>query len=213
MMAVYDLEEQEQIAEIKAWWKQYGGLVILVLSVAAITVGAVRGWSYYQNKQGLEAGELYSQLQGAVGAKEPKKVQDIAAVITDKYARSGYAAFAALAAAKAAFESGDLAAAKARLQWVVDNGRDGETRDIARLRLGVVLLDEKKYDEALKVADSAHADTLTALYSDLKGDVLVAQGKPQEARAAYQLALDKGDTKSNYRALVQAKLDALGAAR
>ena len=212
-MAVYDLEEQEQIAEMKAWWKQYGGLVILVLSVAAITVGAVRGWSYYQNKQGMEASELYGQLQAAVGANEAKKVQDIAAVITDKYARSGYATFAALAAAKAAFESGDLAAAKPRLQWVVDNGRDAETRDIARLRLGVVLLDEKKYDEALKVVDSPHADSLTALYADLKGDVLVALDKPQEARAAYQQALDKGDTKSNYRALVQAKLDALGAAR
>jgi len=212
-MAVYDLEEQEQIAEIKAWWKQYGGLVILVLSVAAITVGAVRGWSYYQNKQGMEAGELYAQLQGAVGAKEPKKVQDIATVIEKTYARSGYAAFAALAAGKAAFESGDFAAAKVHLQWVVDNGRDSETRDIARLRLGIVLLDEKKYDEALKVADAPHADTMTALYAYLKGDVLVAQGKPQDARAAYQLALDKGDTKSNYRALVQAKLDALGAAR
>jgi predicted negative regulator of RcsB-dependent stress response len=213
MMAVYDLEEQEQIEEIKAWWKQYGGLVILILTVAALTVGAVRGWSYYQTRQGLEAGELYAQLQGAVGANEPKKAQDIAAVITDKYARSGYATFAALAAAKAAFDTGDLAAAKTRLQWVVDNARDAETRDIARLRLGTVLLDEKKYDEALKAAEAPHADTLTALYADLKGDVLVAQGKPQEARSAYQLALDKGDTKSNYRALVQAKLDALGAGR
>jgi predicted negative regulator of RcsB-dependent stress response len=212
-MAVYDLEEQEQIEEIKAWWKQYGGLVILVLTAAAITVGAVRGWSYYQTKQGLEAGELYAQLQGAVGANEPKKAQDIAAVIVDRYARSGYATFAALAAAKAAFDSGDMATAKNRLKWVVDNARDGETRDIARLRLGTVLLDEKKYDEALQAADAPHADALTALYADLKGDVLVAQGKPQEARAAYQLALDKGDTKSNYRALVQVKMDALGAAR
>lgn len=212
-MAVYDLEEQEQIDEMKAWWKQYGNMVILLLCVIAITVSAVRGWSYYQNRQGLDAGELYAQLQGAVGAKEPKKVQDIAAVITDKYARTGYAAFAALAAAKAAFDSGDLAAAKARLQWVVDHARDAETRDIARLRLAAVLLDEKNYDEALKLADTAHVDTLSALYADLKGDVLVAQGKPEEARAAYQLALDKSDAKSNYRALIRIKLDALGAAR
>jgi predicted negative regulator of RcsB-dependent stress response len=213
MMAAYDLEEQEQIDEIKAWWKQYGGLVILVAVVAVATVGAVRGWSYYQNKQGLDAGELYTQLQGAVGANEPKKVQDIAAVITDRYARTGYAAFAAFAAAKAAFDGGDLATAKARLQWVVDNARDAETRDIARLRLGAVLLDEKKYDDALKLVDTPHVDTLTALYADLKGDVLVAQGKPQDARAAYQLALDKSDSKSSYRALVQIKLDALGVAR
>ena len=212
-MAVYDLEEQEQIEEIKAWWKQYGSLSILIVVAAVVTVGVVRGWSYYQSKQGLEAGELYVQLQGAVGANEPKKVQDIAAVITEKYARSGYAAFAALAAAKAAFDGGDMAAAKTRLQWVVDNARDAETRDIARLRLCAVLLDEKKFDEALKLLETPHVETISALYADLKGDVLVAQGKPQEARIAYQLALDKIETKSNYRAVVQAKLDALGAAR
>jgi predicted negative regulator of RcsB-dependent stress response len=212
-MAVYDLEEQEQIDEIKAWWKQYRAIVIGVVVAVALTVGGMRGWSYYQNKQGMEAGELYAQLQGAVGANEPKKVQDIAVVITDRYARTGYATFAALAAARAAFESGDLAAAKTRLQWVVDHARDAEARDIARLRIGAVLLDEKNYDEALKLADTQHVDSLSALYADLKGDILVAQGKPQEARAAYQLALDKSDAKGSYRALIQIKLDALGAAR
>ncbi len=212
-MAVYDLEEQEQIDEIKAWWKQYGGLVLLVATVALLTVAGMRGWSYYQTKQGIEAGELYTQLQGAVGANDAKKVQDIAAVITDRYKRTGYAAFAAFAAAKAAMDSGDGAAAKTRLQWVVDNGRDDEIKDIARLRLAAVLLDEKNYDDALKLLDAKHGDTYTALYADLKGDVLTAQGKPQEARAAYQIALDKSDSRSGYRALVQVKLDALGAAK
>ncbi len=212
-MAVYDLEEQEQIDEIKAWWRQYRALVVLVVVVAAGTVGGMQGWRYYQNKQGLEAGELYAQLQGAVGNNEFKKVQDIAAVITDKYARTGYAAFAALAAAKAAFDSGDKAAAGARLQWVVDHGRDDETRDIARLRRAAVLLDEKKYDDALKLLESRHVDSLSALYADLKGDVLVAQDKTQDARATYQLALDKSEAKSTYRALIQIKLDALGGAK
>ena len=212
-MAVYDLEEQEQIDEIKAWWKQYGGLVILVATIAVLTLAGFRGWSYYQSRQGVEAGELYTQLQGAVGANDPKKVQDIAAVITERYKRTGYAAFAALAAAKAAFDSGDAAAATARLQWVVDNGRDPETRDIARLRMAAVQLDQKKYDEALKLVETQHVETFSALYADLKGDILVAQGKAQEARTAYQAALDKSDSKSAYRALIQVKLDALGTAR
>ncbi len=212
-MAVYDLEEQEQIDEIKAWWKQYRGIVMLIAGAAVLTVAGMRGWTYYQTKQGLDAGELYAQLQGAVGANEPKRVQDIAAVITERYARTGYAAFAALAAAKAAFDSGDLASAQTRLQWVVDHARDGETRDIARLRLGAVLLDQKKFDEALKLLETPHVEAMSALYADLQGDVLVAQGKSQEARTAYQLALDKSEGKSTYRALVQIKLDALGAAR
>ena len=212
-MAVYDLQEQEQIDEIKAWWKQYRNLVLLVVLAAAATVGGIQGWRYYQNKQGLDAGELYAQLQGAAGSGEQNKVQDIAAMLTEKYPRTGYAAFAALAGAKAAFDSGDAAAARTRLQWVIDNGRDDDTRQIARLRLAAVLLDEKKYDEALQLLAMQHADTLSALYADLNGDVLVAQGKTQEARSAYQLALDKSDAKSGYRALIQLKLDALGAVK
>ncbi len=212
-MAVYDLEEQEQLDEMKAWWQQNRKLVLLVIVVAAVTAGGIQGWRYYQNKQGLEAGELYTQLQGAVSGGNQKKVQDIAVVLAEKYPRTGYAAFAALAGAKAAFDSGDAAAARTHLQWVIDNGRADETRDIARLRLAAVLLDEKKHDEALKLLETQHVDTLSALYADLKGDVLVAQGKTQEARGAYQLALDKSDAKSSYRALIQIKLDALGAAK
>lgn len=212
-MAVYDLEEQEQLDEMKAWWTQYRNLVLLVVVAATVTVSAIQGWRYYHNKQAFEAGELYTQLQGAVGSGDPKKAQDIAAVLIDKYPRTGYARLAALTGAKAAFDSGDAPAAKTRLQWVVDNAKDDEMRDIARLRLAAVLLDEKNYDEALKLLAVQHADTLSALYADLKADVLVAQGKRDEARGAYQLALDKSDAKSAYRALIQVKLDALGEAK
>jgi predicted negative regulator of RcsB-dependent stress response len=212
-MAVYDLEEQEQLDEFKAWWGQYRKLVLLVVIAAAVTVSAIQGWRYYQNKQAFEAGELYSQLQGALGSGDQKKVQDIAAVLVEKYPRTGYALFGALAGAKAAFDSGDAAGAKTRLQWVAANGKEDEMRDIARLRLAAVLLDEKVYDEALKLLEAQHAESLSALYADLKGDVLVAQGKSNEARGAYQLALDKSGAKSAYRALIQVKLDALGEAK
>lgn len=209
-MAVYDLEEQEQLDEIKAWWKQYRNVVLLVVVAAAVTVSAIQGWRYYHSKQAFEAGELYTQMQAAVAGGEQKKVQDIAAVLIDRYPRSGYARLAGLTGAKAAFDSGDAPAAKTRLQWVIDNSKDDEMRDIARLRLATVLLDGKDYDAALKLLAAPHADTLSALYADLKADVLVAQGKPDEARIAYQRALDKSDAKSAYRALIQVKLDALG---
>jgi predicted negative regulator of RcsB-dependent stress response len=212
-MAVYDLEEQEQLDELKAWWKQYRTLILLVVVATAVTLGGMWGWRTYRDGQAIEAGELYVQLQAAAAGGEPKKVQDIAAVLATKYPRTGYAAFAAFAGAKAALDSGDMAEAKNRLQWALDNARDDETRDIARLRLAAVLLDAKDYDAALKLLEAKHADTFSALYADLKGDVLVAQGHISEARIAYQLALDKSDAKSNYRGLIQIKLDALGAAK
>src|SRR3990172_9042786 len=100
MMAVYDLEEQEQLDEIKAWWKQYRNVLLLVVVGAAVTVGTIQGWRYYNNKQAFEAGELYIQLQGAVDSGGPKKAQDIAAMLIDKYPRTGYAGLAALTGAK-----------------------------------------------------------------------------------------------------------------
>lgn len=213
MMAVYDLEEQEQIDELKAWWKQYGNAVILVFTVMALTIGGYFGWRGYGDHQALEAGELFVQLQGAVGSGEPKKVQDIAAAMMDKYPRTAYAQFAALAGAKAAFDTGNFAEARTSLKWVVDRAKDDGTRDVARLRLAVVLLDEKKYDEALAALQAAPVDAMTALFADLRGDILSAQEKFSDARSAYQLALDKTDAKSPYRGIVQGKLEALGDAK
>lgn len=213
MMAVYDLEEQEQIDEIKAWWKRYGNGVLLLVTVAALTVAAVLGWRAYGDRQAAEAGELYVQLQAAVASNDGKKVQDISATMTDRYPRTGYAQFAALAAARAAFESGNLAAARTSLTWVVERAKDDGTRDVARLRLATVALDEKKYDEALAALQAAPVEAMAALFADLKGDILAVQGKAAEARGAYQLALDKTEAKSGYRNVIQGKLDSLGAAQ
>ncbi len=206
----YDLEEQEQIAEIKAWWKRYGNLVLLATTAALLTVAAHQGWRYYRHQQAQSAITLYEQLEQAERAAEHKKVRDIAAQITNKYGPTVYATMAALASAKAAFLTGDLATAKAQLQWVVDNARDDEIKDIARLRLAGVLLDEKNYDAALKLLEKKPVESLAGLYADLKGDILAAQGKHAEARSAYQLALDKSESGSAYRATIQLKLDALG---
>ena len=120
---------------------------------------------------------------------------------------------AALAAAKASFTSGEMEEARKYLQWTIDKARDDEMRDVARLRLAGIQLDEKKYDEALKLLAAKPTDAYAALYADLRGDVLAAQGKPAEARAAYQVALEKSDPRSQYRQVVELKLDALGDAK
>lgn len=209
----YDLQEQEQLEAIKAWWARYGTLIMVAIIAGLLTIAAFQGWRYYRHQQALAAVTLYEQMAQAERANEHKKVRDIAAQITDKYARTPYAAMAALSAARAAFETGDLAAAKTQLQWVVDHAREEELRDVARLRLAGVLLDEKNYDQAHALANGPHGAAFDALYADMKGDILLAQGKRGEARSAYQQALEKSDAKSPYRNMIQAKLDALGEAK
>lgn len=209
----YDLEEQEQIAVIKDWWRKYGNLVTTVLLAVLVGIAGLQAWRYYSSQQSTAAATLYSQLDTADQSNEPKKVQDIATSIVASHGATTYAAMAQLRAAKTLAAGNDLAGAKLRLQWVVEKAKEDEIRDVARLRLAGVLLDEKNPEEALKLLDTKHAPAFDGMYADLKGDILAVQGKRAEARAAYQVALDKSDARSNYRQLIQVKLDAVGEAK
>lgn len=206
----YDLEEQEQLAALKAWWAQYGRLIMVTVVVVLVVVGGIRGWHYYRGTQAEAATVLFDQLQRAERASDHKKIRDIAEQIVNQYGSTAYGALASLAAARSAFDTGDLAAAKNRLQWVIDNAGEEEARDVARLRLARVLLDDKKPEEALKLLESKHGESFSGLYADVKGDALLALGKRTEARAAYQLAFDKSDSGGALRQILQLKLDALG---
>jgi predicted negative regulator of RcsB-dependent stress response len=209
----YDLQEQEQLEELKAWWKDYGRLVILGVALGVLVVAGFQGWRYYRDRQSLAAVALYEQLDQAERAGDRRKVRDIASEIVARYASTSYAAFAALSAARASFEGGETKEAKARLTWVMENARGEELREIARLRLAGVLLDEKNYEEALKLLEAKPEESMISLYADLRGDILVAQGKRADARTAYQLALDRSEAGSPYRATLQLKLDSLGEPR
>jgi len=206
----YDLEKQEKIDDLKAWWQEHGKLVILGVVVFVLAVGGFQGWRYYRDGQALAAGTLYEQLAQAERTGDRKKVWEIADQIVSKHGSTPYAVFGALSAARASFEVADLPKAKLHLEWVMERARQDPVRDIARLRLAAVLLDEKNHAEALKLVETRPVESMAGLYADLRGDILLAQGNAVEARSAYQLALDKSEAASTYRATIQLKLDALG---
>jgi predicted negative regulator of RcsB-dependent stress response len=208
----YDLEEQEQIASIKAWWNQYGNLVTWVLIITLGAYAAWAGWNTYQRNQSTQAAQLYEELQKAATAKDSAKVQRAAADLQEKFGRTAYAQMAGLAAAKAAFDANDLKTVKTQLEWVINNGSNEEYKAIAKLRLSGVLLDGKAYEDALKLLAGDFPPSFAASVADRRGDILVAQNKLAEARFAYQSALDKMDQKNPGRQLVQLKLDAIGGA-
>jgi len=208
-----DLEEQEQLDALKQFWKQYGTLIITLAFLALATFAGVKGWNYYQRGQSEQASVLFGKLEEAVRKNDVAQTASLGAEIIDKYGSTAYGPMAALLLAKTSHDNGDPAAAATRLLWAIDKARDDETAALARLRLAGIRLDEKKYDEALALLDAKHSQAFAPLYSDLRGDVLAAQGKPAEARAAYKQALEKSLPNSNYRNVVQIKLDALGPAK
>ena len=206
-----DLEEQEQAAELKAWWTQHGNRVLAVVIAVAVAVVGWQGWRWYEHGQAAQASVLYDTLSKATQAGDAKALRDAAGTLVESYPRTLYASMGALLAAKFYFERNDLKNAKAQLQWVIEHSPAEDFRDLARLRLAAVLVDEKAYDEALKLLDAPHAPAYDAQYAALRGDVLVAKNQLAEARAAYQSALEKAERRdSPFRESVRMRLEALG---
>lgn len=211
-MAHYDLEEQEQLDSLKTWWRMYGNLVTGVVAAASLAVVGWQGWNWYQGGQSAKASAIYGVLEQAAAAGDAQRVKAAAGELSEKFGGTPYATLGALAAARQSFTAGDLKTARTQLTWAVEHGKD-EVREVARLRLAAVLLDDKAYDDALRQLEGAYPAAMAPRFLELKGDVLVAQGKTAEARAAYKAALDKaGERAGAGRELLQQKLDSLGEA-
>lgn len=206
----YDHEEQQQLDALKAWWKQYGNWVTWSLIIVLALFVAWKAWGIYQVKESTQASVLYTEVQNAIQEKDQAKALRIATDLQQQFSSTVYPQMASMLVAKNAFESNDLKTAKAQLMWVQTHGKTTEFKCLARIRLAGVLLDEKSYDEALKILASDFPAEFASSVADRKGDIFVAQNKLDEARAAYQLALEKGSIRSPDYQYVQLKLDAIG---
>ena len=191
-MAVYDLEEQEQIAALRSWWKQYGGWATgIVLAIAMGWLGWY-GWQTYLKTQNAEASRVFLVLQQASAQQNTSQVKQAAGELVNQYPRSQFASLGALLAATTLEAAGDAKSAEAQLVWVAENGKDA-VRGVARLRLAGVQMDQKDYDGALKTLSETAPAGFAARFDAARGDVYAAQGKLTEARASYDAALKNLD--------------------
>lgn len=210
-----DLQEQEQVDQLKAFWAQYGNLITWTLTLALAGFAAWNGWNWWQREQAGKASALYDELDRVAQAGDVERSARAFSDLKERFPRTLQAQQGALLAAKVQAEKGQTDAALATLAWVADNGGEDEYRVVARLRAAGLLMDQKKYDEGLKQLDAAQVAKVPefdALIADRRGDLLAALGKKAEAVTAYQSAYKAMDEKSDYRNLVDAKLTALGVA-
>lgn len=220
-MATYDLEEQEQLEELKTWWKMNGTLITAVVVALAIAVVGWQGWNWWQRSQAAQAAQLYGSLQQALMQQDVKRMRLIAGELIDKYSGTAYAGMGAMLSAKALLDTGDLKSAQAQFGWTAEHAQDQGLRDLARLRQAIALAEDKSYDEALKLLAVPPAPSFMPRYLEVRGDILAVQGKAGEARTAYDEAIKshEGARKAEnlpsgpYFEILQAKRDATGGAQ
>lgn len=205
-----DLEEQEQLDELKHFWNQYGNLITWFLILVFGSFAAWNGWQYWQRQQAVQASALYDEVERAAAGGDTTRVEQAFKDIRDKFGRTTYAQQAGLLAARVLAEKGKPDAAKAALQWVAEDASDAGLQAVARLRLAAVLVDAKAYDDALKQLSAGIPPEFEALAADRRGDIYSLQGKKNEAKAEYTKAWKGLGADSEYRTLVEVKLTALG---
>jgi len=190
-MSTYQTEE-EQVEAIKKWWKENGKSVIGGVVLGFAIIGGWQGWQGYQRNQGEAASAYFDSMRQAVrSGRDEKAIEDGKRLIGD-FGGSSYASFAALELARLAYQRSEKAVARDHLQWVSDSAPDPSIRELARLRLGRLLLDMQELDALQSLLGQQASAAFAGEFAALLGDYERARGNEDAAREAYQEALVKG---------------------
>ncbi|MCB6185275.1 tetratricopeptide repeat protein [Leeia sp. TBRC 13508] len=209
-MAVYDLQEQEQIDALKAWWQDNKKFVVSIVTITLVGLAGYKGWKYWKNEQSAKAAVEFESLQQSVQQKNLAKAQQHKNALLTNYSESAYAGRGVLIISSAEIEAGKLNDATTDLQWLIQNSKELPIQDVARLRLASLKLDQKKFDEALSNLNAITTDGLKGLVSFQKGDVLLAKNDKAGAKTSFRLALEQLDQADPLRSVVEMKIDSLG---
>ena len=205
-----DLEEQEQLDQLKHFWNTWGTLISTVVVLVFGSVAVWNGYQYWQNRQAIQAAALFDAVDVAARAGDQGRMEQAFADLRSKYAGTTQAAQAGLALAKSMQDAGNAQGAKEALTWVAEKAGDDGYKALAKLRLSSVLMDQKELDGALAQVSGTFPAEFDAVVADRKGDILMQQGKQDAAIAEYNKAFKAFDDRLEYRRLVEVKLNSLG---
>ncbi len=210
MSSHLDLEEQEQLDELKHFWKQYGNAITWFLIVVMGSYVAWNGYQYWERQQSSKASALFDEVERTAASGDAAKLERAWNDMKERFPGTTFAAQSALLAAKVFQQAEKTDAAKSALVWASEHASDEASAQLARLRLANLLTQQKAYDEALKTLSKPFQPAFAGLAADIQGDIAVSQNKPQDAIQAYGDAWTKLEDNPEYRRLVAAKLNALG---
>lgn len=205
-----DLEEQEQLDQLKHFWKQYGNAITWLLIVVLGGIASWNGYGYWQRNQATQAAAMFDEVERVARAGDFQKTERAFSDMKERFASTTYAQQAGLLVGKTAHDVGKIDAAKAALTWVADKSSDKGYASLARLRLAGLLLQTKEYEAALTALNGDISKEFAALAADRRGDIFAAQGNIASAKKEYEQAFQAFDEKADYRRLVEVKLNGMG---
>ena len=208
----YNLEEQDQIEQLRAFWQEWGTAISALLLIAALAWAGWSGWHWWQRRQAAQASSLYAQLTQRLGASDLKDAAPIWTKLRDDFGSTAYAQMGALGVAHAYTEAAQPQQAEAVLTWAAQHGPVQAQRAAAMLNLASLQIDAHQYDAALQTLKTPPAASFSALFLAGRGDVYAAQGDRSKARQAYAQALAQLPPDAALRQLLQIKLDSVGGA-
>ncbi len=207
-----DLEEQEQIDQLKHFWNTWGAIISSILVVVFGSVALWNGYNFWQSREALQASALLDAVQNSKKIDDKARLEQAFVDISSKYTSTTQAGQSGFVATKFKITKNDLDAAQADLDWISNHASDEGYKAIAQLRLVSILIEKKSYDLAIAKLSGKFPLEFDAVIADRKGDVLLLQNKKQEAIAEYLQAYAKTVDRENYKRLLEVKLNALGVA-
>lgn len=201
--------EQEELDRLKDWWKSYGGALIAGVVIGVLVLVGTKYWSQFKEEALQEASGIYHQMLQDIRAGKLQPGRDAGRKLVDDYRRTPYAGMAALMLAKLSYDAGDAAAAREHLRWATNNAADDATVHAARLRLARLMAAAGENAPALALLDVPGTDGFDVEYAELRGDLLTALGRTDDARRAYTEAL-KYAGETPYKQILTIKRDGLG---
>ena len=199
--------DDEKAEEIKQWWRENGVSVVIGLLIGVSLIFGWRFWNSYQRNQSEQAQAIYHQAMNLESNGKAKQAREETQKLLSKYASTPYAVFAAIEMAFEDVQAGDESSAKSYLEWVIKHAKESGHVELARLRLGQLLLNEKNYDQALAMCEQSKMDSFKSLFAELRGDVYAAKGDKAQALLAYQTALLGATPGQPRQILLQMKVD------
>ena len=212
-----DLEEQEQLDSLKAFWEKYRSVIMGLVTAVLFVFAAYNGWQWWKNSQATEAGKLYETMMSSLEKGNQEQSMRAADDLQKQYAGTSYAPMASLIAAKLAADAGDASKSQAYLRWVSEKAANEGYQALGKLRLATALMDEgsaKSLAEADAILKSKPTIGFEPLWLERRGDWHLVQGKNADARKSYSQAwklLEKSkEFPQEARSLLKVKLDAVG---